>query len=94
MAKVLKITFPEKCIGCELCVFEAQRQLNLIGLDASLIRIFKNKEDQIILGEVTFTIDMDPKVNDLKIDKIREICPTGVFTIEEVDEKEEGQLLE
>lgn len=91
MAKILKITFPENCIGCELCVLEVQRQLNKAGLDGSPIRIFRNQEEDVI-GEVAFTIDMDKSVNELKIEKVKNICPTGVFTIEDIAEEEEHFL--
>ncbi len=94
MAKILKATFPEKCIGCEMCVLEAQRQLKKVGLDGSPVRIFKNKEERVLLGEIIFSIDIDPNVQNLKIEKIAKICPTAVFTIEEVEKEEEPQLLE
>ena len=94
MAKVLKVTFPEKCIGCDLCVLEAQKQLKKVGLDGAPLRVFRNKEERILLGDITFAIDMDPQVNDLKIEKIEKICPTGVFTVEETEKPGEEQLLE
>ena len=94
MAKVLKITFPEKCIGCDLCVLEAQRQLKKVGLDGSPIRIFKNKEERILLGDLTYSIDMDPKVNKLKIQRIKDICPQAVFTAENISNDEDPHLLE
>lgn len=94
MAKVLKLTFPEKCIGCDLCVLEAQRQMKKIGLDGAPLRVFKNKEERILLGDITFSIDIDSKVNELDIKKIEKICPTGVFTVEEADETDDEQLLE
>jgi ferredoxin len=93
MVKLLKISFPEKCIGCELCILEVQRQLNKVGLDGSPIRIFRNKEERILLGEVTYTIELDPSVGNLKLEGIKKACPTGVFTIEDV-EKPEDSLLE
>lgn len=93
MAKVLKISFPEKCTGCELCVFEVQRQLKKVGLDGAPIRIFNNRKDQSGLTELSFKIDIDPSINALNLEKIANICPTNVFTIEEVDVPEEGSLL-
>lgn len=92
MTKTLKITFPHKCIGCELCVQEVQRQLGKVGLDGSPIRIFKNKEERILLGEIKFTIEIDNSVNELDIKKIKEICPTGVFTVEETKIKKKDDL--
>ena len=91
MAKILKIKFPEKCIGCELCVMEAQRQLNKVGLEDSPVRIFRNKEDAGILSETSFEIRLGDSINDLKLKQICEICPTGVFTI--VDEEDESSKL-
>jgi NAD-dependent dihydropyrimidine dehydrogenase PreA subunit len=77
LKKFLKVSFPEKCIGCELCVAETQRQLNIAGLEGSLIRILK---------ENAFLVQVDPGINKLNIQKIIEICPTGVFTIEEKED--------
>lgn len=88
MSKVLKITFPEKCIGCELCVYEAQRQLKKIGLDGSPVRIFRNKESNSIFGNITFEIDIDNTITKLDVKKISNICPTEVYTIEEVEKEE------
>lgn len=92
MAKTLKITFPEKCIGCELCVAEVQRQLNKVGLDGSPIRVFRNNEDHNVFGNVTYIIELDNTVDSLAINKIKDICPTGVFTVEE--KTESANLLE
>lgn len=92
MKKILKIKFPEKCIGCELCVFEAQRQLGRVGLDESPIRVFRNN-DNTLFGDATYVIEMDMGVNELKIKEIQSICPTGVFEIEEVEDAQE-ELLE
>ena len=88
MAKSLKVTFPKKCNGCELCVYEVQRQLKKVGLDGSPIRIFRNKESDSIFGNITFEINIDNSVNSLDIKKISKICPTKVYTIEEVEEEE------
>ena len=92
MAKVLKISFPDKCKGCELCVMEVQRQLKKIGLDGSPIRIFRNKEERVLLGEIIFSIDMDQNINNLKIKKIAASCPTVVFKIEKVEDGKEPLL--
>jgi NAD-dependent dihydropyrimidine dehydrogenase PreA subunit len=43
MSKTLKAVRPEKCNGCELCVLESQRQLEKVGLEESLIRVFTGK---------------------------------------------------
>jgi NAD-dependent dihydropyrimidine dehydrogenase PreA subunit len=88
MTKFLKVSFPQKCIGCELCVLEAQRQLEKISLEGSVIRILKNKKANSEFLE--YSIDLDPRINSLDINKIRNICPTGVFEI--VEEEENGLI--
>lgn len=82
MAKTLKVKFQKKCIGCELCVFEAQKQLGKVGLDGSLIRILKSDQGN------EFFIELDPKITKLDIEKIRDICPKGVFEIGEEETHE------
>ena len=77
--KVLKIIFPKKCIGCELCVLEAQRQLGKVGIEGSFIRIFKNEHS------LEFNISIDPQISTLDLEKIKNICPTQVFEIAEED---------
>lgn len=84
MIKKLIVSFPEKCIGCELCVLEAQRQLNKVGLDGALIRILRHQGEES--KSLEFHINLDPQVNSLDIESIRDICPDGVFTIEEVEQ--------
>ena len=86
MLKVLKVTFPQKCIGCELCVSETQRQLKRVGLEGALIRIFKEKSSTGENRGLIFSLQLDPTVNTLNLQKIAEICPTGVFTLEEASE--------
>jgi NAD-dependent dihydropyrimidine dehydrogenase PreA subunit len=83
MARTLKIKFQKNCIGCELCVLEAQRQLKKVGLEGALIRILKNKDDT--QKNMEFYIELDPRINQINIDKIARICPTGVFEITEED---------
>ena len=80
MAKVLKATFKKNCIGCEMCVMEVQQQLGKVGLEGSPIRIFRATDEN---GKLAFSVDIDPRVNELNIEKIAGICPTLVFTIEE-----------
>jgi len=80
--KILKATYPERCIGCEMCVFECQHQATRTGLAGSLIRIFRNRGKDT----VNFGVDIDPRVNKLNIDNIKDICPQGVFSVEEEDE--------
>jgi hypothetical protein len=80
MAKVLKATFKKNCIGCEMCVMEVQRQLGKVGLEGSPIRIFRSQNEK---GGLSFSVDIDPRVNELDIEKIAGVCPTLVYTIEE-----------
>ena len=80
MTKILKAKFPEKCIGCELCILEMQRQINKIGFEGSVIRILKKPREDT--DGLEYSIVLDPQVNKFDIKKIKEICPTQVFTIE------------
>jgi NAD-dependent dihydropyrimidine dehydrogenase PreA subunit len=82
MAKVLKATFKENCIGCELCVYEVQRQLGKVGLEGSPVRIFRERHG----GKFSYAIDIDHKVNKLDVEKIVRVCPTMVFSIEDTEE--------
>ena len=84
MTKILKVIFPENCIGCELCVFEAQKQLNKIGLEGAMIRVLKTREDNAL----KFNIEVDPQVKELDIKKIAKICPKSVFSIEEREDED------
>ena len=77
----LKITNENKCIGCELCVMECQRQLNRAGLAGSYIRILRDIKE----GD-KFKVSLDPKVAELKLKKLVEICPRGVFEEQEANE--------
>lgn len=80
MAKgILKVSFPEKCIGCELCVFAALRLQGKVGLATSPIRIMSSDKG--------FSIHLDPAVNDLDAKQIAKICPKGCFTLEEDSEE-------
>lgn len=88
MAKILKVKFPRNCNGCELCVMEVQRQMGKIGLDGSLIRILRENDS----GGLSFVVDMDPKVNEMSVEEIAKICPTGVFEINDLVEENNGLL--
>ncbi|OGC45902.1 hypothetical protein A2V49_02515 [candidate division WWE3 bacterium RBG_19FT_COMBO_34_6] len=79
MTKNLKISFPQKCIGCELCVLEVQRQLKKVGLEGSFIRVFKKKKDNSDFLE--YILEVDPRINSLDLEKIKSSCPTEVFEI-------------
>jgi NAD-dependent dihydropyrimidine dehydrogenase PreA subunit len=83
--KTLKIKFQKNCIGCELCVLEAQRQLKKVGLEGALIRIMKSKPDNE--KRMEFYIELDPRINHIDIEKIERICPKNVF---EITEEENG----
>lgn len=82
MAKVLKLKLPSECNGCELCVMEIQRQMGKGGLDGSLIRILRDDQG--------FQIDLDPRINELDVEKIAKICPRAGFIVQ--DEEQEGEL--
>jgi NAD-dependent dihydropyrimidine dehydrogenase PreA subunit len=82
--KILKATFENKCIGCELCVLEAQRQLERVGLSDSPIRIFKDTTQ----NNVYFHVDIDNSVEKLDFKEIMKVCPTGVFEIVEVQDED------
>ena len=82
MKKALKAIYQDKCTGCELCVFEAQRQLKKVGLEGSLIRVFKDHDQKI---GTTYRVVMDTNVNRLNIEKISKICPFKVFELVEED---------
>lgn len=82
MTKILKAAYPERCTGCEMCVIEVQHQLKKLGLEGALIRIFR-KKDKNNKENVSFSIDIDPRVNSLDIERIKNICPQGVFSIED-----------
>ena len=79
MPRTLKATQEDKCNGCELCILESQRQLKKVGLEESLIRIFKGN------SESSFRIDIDPRINVIDIEKIKNICPKEVFETSEND---------
>ena len=68
---------------------EAQRQLKKVGIDGSPIRIFKSFTEST--DRIQFSIDLDSRITELDIEKIKNICPKLVFTIE--DPKEEHGLL-
>lgn len=79
MTKKLNVKDIDKCVGCELCVLEAQRQLKKVGLEGSLIRVFKEKEENS--EYLKNDLEIDPRINLLDIEKIKNICPKGVFEI-------------
>jgi len=81
MTKIIKPTYINRCNGCELCIFEAQRQLKKVGLEDSLIRVFRKKNPETqALG---FELEIDPRINILDIERIKSICPKKVFEVEE-----------
>jgi NAD-dependent dihydropyrimidine dehydrogenase PreA subunit len=81
MPKILEAKDPRKCNGCELCALESQRQNKLVGLEGSLIRVFRetNKNQR---GQ-KYSIEIDPRTAAQDVEKISEICPKGVFEIHE-----------
>jgi hypothetical protein len=79
MLKILKPTQKDKCIGCELCLFESQRQLKKVGLEGSLIRVFRKITPE--KQKIEFEIELDPRVNMLDTEKISSICPKQVLEV-------------
>lgn len=84
MPKKLKAIRNERCNGCDLCVFEAQRQLSKVGLDGSLIRIFRKKDPKS--EYLVHDIEIDPRIGNLNILKIKQICPRNGLDVVEVDD--------
>jgi hypothetical protein len=82
MSKVLKAMYPDRCTGCEMCVIEVQQQMKKLGLEGSLIRVFR-KVDKTNKEKLIFSIELDPKVSKLDIESIKNICPQGVFSVED-----------
>lgn len=66
-----------------MCVMEAQRQLRKVGLEGSLIRVFRNTNSE--LGNMEYSLEIDPRISSLNVDKIAKICPKCVFDLEEVE---------
>ncbi len=85
--KILKATFENRCNGCELCVYEAQRQLGRVGLSDSPIRILRDATTSNLYFHVVLDEDLLEK---LDLNEITKICPTGVF---EVLEEENDNLI-
>ena len=79
MAKKLKVSETQRCNGCEMCVLESQRQLEKVGLEEALIRIFTKKEADEEYP--TFHPDIDPRINSIDIERIKSICPKKVLEI-------------
>ncbi len=79
MSKTIKPTQIDKCNGCELCVLESQRQLKKVGLEESLIRVFRKKSSN--QQKIEFELEIDPRINVLDIEKIVSICPRNVLEI-------------
>ncbi len=87
MTKILKVKFPDRCNGCELCVLEVQRQLQKVGLEGSLVRVFADHAEN---NETSFTIELDPRITNMDIQKIMDICPQNVY---EITEEENAGLI-
>jgi len=81
MSKKINSLQQDMCNGCELCVFEAQRQLKKVGLEESLIRVFRKKAGDS--NKIIFNLEIDPRINALNLEKIASICPKDVFEIRE-----------
>jgi len=81
MPKCLKASRENKCNGCELCVLESQRQIGKVGLEETLIRVFRKSSKSSEYPQ--YKLEIDPRMNSLDIKKIKDICPQEVFDIEE-----------
>ena len=80
-SKILEISFPEKCIGCELCIQEAQRQIGKIGLDEAPIRIFNSNKTTNLTNTPTYEIVINKDINKLDIEKIESILVSAALEI-------------
>jgi ribosome-binding protein aMBF1 (putative translation factor) len=85
MAKILEVKYKNKCTGCELCVFEIQRQMEKVGLEGSFIRVFRDVSADS--EKITFSIETDPRVHSFDIEAIKSICPGAVFEIVEREDE-------
>lgn len=53
--------------------------MHKVGLEGSLVRVFADQNNE----EISFTIELDPRINRLDIEKIMQICPRNVYEITE-----------
>ena len=87
MKKKLVAKNNQDCIGCELCVMEAQMQLKKVGSEGALIRILRTGKK----GEYPmYSPDVDPRISALDVEKIQKACPKGVYEIQETQDHESG----
>jgi len=77
MNKKLKVTNEKACIGCDLCVLLSSRLVN------QQLSISKSPIDVKRVGK-NYKVAIDSGV-DLNTEKIVNICPTGVFSLEQDD---------
>ncbi|MDA1337855.1 MAG: hypothetical protein O2871_00670 [bacterium] len=77
MNKILKVTNEKACIGCDLCVLLSSILVN------NKLSINKSPIDVKRVGK-GYKVSIDPGVH-INSDKIVNICPTGVFSIEQDD---------
>ncbi|MEK7595596.1 MAG: hypothetical protein AAB443_03360 [Patescibacteria group bacterium] len=83
--KILRVTNPDKCIGCELCAFVANRLCGRVGISGSPVKILGKDKP--------FKIHLDPSVNDLEIDKIAGICPKDCFSVDDTEDLSELEYM-
>ena len=74
MSKILKVTNEKACIGCDLCVLLSSRLVN------QKLSINKSPIDVKRVGR-NYVVTIDPGVS-INPTKIVNICPTGVFSLE------------
>jgi NAD-dependent dihydropyrimidine dehydrogenase PreA subunit len=85
--KILKAKFENRCNGCELCILEAQRQLGIVTLNDSPIRVLRDATSSNLYFHVVIDEEMLEKID---LEEIVKICPTGVF---EITEEQNDNLL-
>ena len=74
MSKILKVTNEKACIGCDLCVLLSSRLVN------QKLSINKSPIDVKRVGR-NYLVTIAPGVS-INAEKIVNICPTGVFSLE------------
>lgn len=81
--KILKATFENRCNGCEMCVFEIQRQMGKVGLTNCPIRILRDASS----SNIYFHVEIDESVSKFNIEEVVKVCPVAVFEIVEVSDE-------
>jgi len=85
--KILKATFENRCNGCELCILEAQRQLGKVGLSDTPVRVLRDASSSNLYFHLVI---YEEALENLNLEEIVKICPTGVFEI--IEEENENLI--